>query len=366
VNAAAAQRDPALDGVRGLAIGMILLLHGFAFVPGTALTQVLHAFTAALYIGVDLFFVLSGFLITSILLESRGTPQYFRNFYARRALRIFPAYYLVLAVCYLLRPLADHPALQAQMDHDAPFYALYLQNLMMAWRGHAGAWIGLDPTWSLAIEEQYYLIWPAVVALTPPRHLLKVCLAVCAGSMALKWSMDLGGVPRWTQYVTTPSHAEGLALGSALAAWIRVHGQLRPAPWQRGVGAAATAIVLATHPAWEKQHVLHTLIASIAFAWILFETLAAAPQARVRRALEWRPLALLGRYSYGLYLWHYPIVALLGARFWLDWKAQLGTNGAVLALGCAMLVITAALAVAMFHLVGAPALRLKQLFPRRG
>jgi peptidoglycan/LPS O-acetylase OafA/YrhL len=90
-------RDPALDGVRGLAIGLVLLTHGFTVAPLGPVTRFLHMVTNSMQIGLDLFFVLSGFLLSSILIRTRGDDGYFRSFYARRVLRIFPAYYLLLA-----------------------------------------------------------------------------------------------------------------------------------------------------------------------------------------------------------------------------------------------------------------------------
>lgn len=151
-----------LDGVRGLAILMVVCSHSFEsnYNSGSLPVRVLgHLFYYGSF-GVDLFFVLSGFLITGILVDSITDAHYFRNFYARRALRIFPLYYLVLLLCFALtRPLHLH---WGSMGWLLP---VYLQNLrpQEIVTFSAGSGIALFHFWSLAIEEQFYLVWPAIV-----------------------------------------------------------------------------------------------------------------------------------------------------------------------------------------------------------
>ena len=162
---------PGLDGIRGLAILMVMFSHfivvGKNLDPLSPFGRFLHSG----YLGVDLFFVLSGFLITGILIDSKITPNYFRVFYMRRALRIFPLYYLLLAVSWLtvvfITP-QDKPLLTG-VDSMAWFW-LYASNIGMAVKGdwlNSPTWVGLGHFWSLAVEEQFYLVWPLLVYLMP-------------------------------------------------------------------------------------------------------------------------------------------------------------------------------------------------------
>jgi peptidoglycan/LPS O-acetylase OafA/YrhL len=146
---------PALDGLRGIAILLVVLFHNF------------RAFNYFFFgwLGVDLFFVLSGFLITDILLNTVGSPHFLRNFFMRRMLRIFPLYYLVLIIFFIAFPLLGlyKQELQFYQDHQSWFW-FYLQNWLLSTdsspRGGA-----LDHFWSLAIEEQFYIIWPLIILL---------------------------------------------------------------------------------------------------------------------------------------------------------------------------------------------------------
>jgi peptidoglycan/LPS O-acetylase OafA/YrhL len=368
-------RDPALDGVRGLAVALVLVFHGMlAFDRSVPWSKVLTALTDWMFVGVDLFFVLSGFLITSILIRTRGAGGYFGNFYARRALRIFPAYYLVLVSTYLMLWLLGGSAVFAQTFHDAPYFLLYLQNGLMAWRDAQSQWAGLDHTWSLAIEEQFYLIWPSVVWLTLPQRLLGVALLFAAGSVLIKCGMIAAGVGHWSYYVASFSHGEGLALGAALAAWHGGRSRGAPLPrWYRGVGAAAAlgfAADVFAHMfghGWGRWFAgFYEPLVVTAFAWLIGEILESPPHRTLLRFFASQPLRLLGQYSYGLYLIHFVVLMTLYKLFFSAWQARFGVNGAAALSAVLMYGITALLALAMFHAVERPILRLKRYFaPRR-
>jgi len=153
---------PALDGIRGLAILMVMLFHyGGNLERTNPIGRLVGGLFSFGWSGVDLFFVLSGFLITGILLDSRNAENYFSSFYARRVLRIFPAYYVSLALLLLILPMLD-PPLRLSLPSDQWMYVFYAQN----WVGifdYPGRGL-LTPYWSLAVEEQFYLVWPLVVA----------------------------------------------------------------------------------------------------------------------------------------------------------------------------------------------------------
>jgi peptidoglycan/LPS O-acetylase OafA/YrhL len=178
---------PALDGVRGLAILLVLLYH---FVAQTTATNRLEAAVNwALgygFLGVDLFFVLSGFLITGILYDSRADPGYFRTFYMRRVLRIFPLYYAVLAVVFFgvsLLPALRGSEIAGLREHQAWAW-LYGINVYLSIQG---GWVlsYIEHFWSLAVEEHFYFIWPLVVWLlgARPRLLMGTALGLAAASL---------------------------------------------------------------------------------------------------------------------------------------------------------------------------------------
>ena len=159
--------------------------------------------------GVNLFFVLSGFLITSILLESRGKPHYFRNFYGRRALRIWPVYVLTLAICYLKADWFIHEPVSLAI-RTAPWWAyiFFVQNLF-----HLNLPPGIGPTWSLAIEEQYYFLWaPLVRFLKKPWMMAGVLGAALVVSPIFRMTHFA-----WITPTDTVTHLDGIAMGSLIA-----------------------------------------------------------------------------------------------------------------------------------------------------
>lgn len=313
---ARAQHVPALDGVRGVAILGVMIFHLSMVKPVGRLA--LGWERVALYgeLGVDAFFVLSGFLITGILLDARGQPHYFKNFYARRVLRIFPLYYAVTAFSFFALPrlvpwtVAKYDA----VNHGAIWYWIHLSNFAIARRGIFVHGI-MDVSWSLAIEEQFYLLWPAVVLVTLPRRLRWVCLALVALSCASRLLLTTVGINPVAVYTMTFCRLDGLALGALVALAIR---RLNPEVlrvWSvRAVfGSLGLAVLmllpLKPVPAAALQAAAsHLLVSVLAAGAILF--VKASPQSTWVRVFGFGPLRAFGRYSYGLYLFHYPIAAL--------------------------------------------------------
>jgi peptidoglycan/LPS O-acetylase OafA/YrhL len=233
---AAQRRIIELDGLRGMAILFVLVSHYITTqgmwtdaTPGPPLGTLLSHFQRLFYMGwagVDLFFVLSGFLIGGILLDARTSPRYFGTFYARRIYRIFPLYYLWLAVFFLiiltplrglLRNLPESLSRNPEKWSTAPIYFLYLQNWVKMTHGNLGiAWLG--HLWSLAIEEQFYLLMPLAVRFLPQRRLVQLlCLAVVGAPITRLVISHFVPQHPAAPYVLTPCRMDALAMGVLLA-----------------------------------------------------------------------------------------------------------------------------------------------------
>ncbi|MCW1886650.1 acyltransferase [Luteolibacter flavescens] len=288
---------PVLDGIRGLAILLVMLSHFLKAGHEVTTATWWGRLSLGGFVGVDLFFVLSGFLITGILLKSRmDTPRAFGVFYARRALRIFPLYYTVLALVFLLCPAGQ----------DSPWwYFLFLSNIGSTvkgtWLDHP-AGVDLGHFWSLAVEEQFYMVWPFLVAFLPRRHLEKVCLACLVIAPAVHYALHYSGNPIGS-YMFTPTRLNTLAGGAWLAIVFQDQDQARWAALSRWAGRvclAAGAITVAglIFP----QQV--SLVPFSPFLWGSLVVLALGSRGVLEGALSSRPLLTLGRLSYGLYILH--------------------------------------------------------------
>jgi len=204
------KRSLQLDAVRGLAV-LLVLLHNTDIYPSLHL----HLISANGWIGVDLFFVLSGFLITGILLDTKQSAGYFTNFYARRCLRIWPLYYSLLLFMFvivpILRPSDGHAVFEAR---SSPWWAfpVFLQNFLIPIPTMATGALGV--TWSLAVEEQFYLVWPVVVKFCSQAQLRKIAIAVICISPALRYYLALHQV---NIYSNTFCRLDGLMAGALLA-----------------------------------------------------------------------------------------------------------------------------------------------------
>jgi peptidoglycan/LPS O-acetylase OafA/YrhL len=300
---------PSLDNLRALAVGMVVVFHvgqGRVGSPHDVFGRVLFRATELGGWGVDLFFVLSGFLITRILLETRGKPGYFRSFYARRVLRIFPLYYLylvLLAVALALIPVAQ--VARDAFERGWPWYALYLTNIKLVYS------YDLDPgsvqhLWSLAVEEHFYLLWPAVVALVPPRMLLPLVLGAIVLVAAGRVLWLARGADPFAVHVLTWTRLDALLIGAALAI-VRLDPTVsqrleRTAPLLAG-GALAGAFV--SGPA------LRYTFVAVMCAAVLARCVATDER---RRSLPMRRSSVLGRIgviSYGIYVFHFFFVLTL-------------------------------------------------------
>jgi peptidoglycan/LPS O-acetylase OafA/YrhL len=310
-----------LDGLRGLAILLVLMFHLLVM---DAVTPVDRLFTRVAefgWCGVDLFFVLSGFLITGILLDTKSQPHYFRNFYVRRALRILPLYYAVVVLALVVLPLLPHPKVAnfGRIAGDEIWYWLHLCNFSIAKAGAFRHGI-LDVCWSLAIEEQFYLLWPVVVLVCSRRFLVGVCVALALSALAFRLWLRLEGYSPIAVYVLPFCRMDGLAIGGLVATLARglpqgVAGLVSTA---RPVAAMMGVMVLAMvatgdnydWKAFATQTVGYSVLA-IFFAAILVEAATASPHTSLGRWLGSSWMRAFGKYSYGIYLFHLPIRAFV-------------------------------------------------------
>jgi peptidoglycan/LPS O-acetylase OafA/YrhL len=293
---------PELDGLRGLAVLAVVLYHCHTRLAGTWIYGPLLWGWA----GVNLFFALSGFLITSILIEARDKPHYFRNFYARRALRIWPVYFLLLIVCYTVPEwfLGDTLAHQAHWK-TLVAYALFIQNLR-----HTQLPGTLGPTWSLAIEEQYYVVWAPIVRVFRGRLtwlLPVILLAMVAASPIFRLSHA-----HWLNTTHTLIHLDGIAMGSLLALGLYSLRIARRTWLWIGLVAAVLGFV-AAGTIFGGTSFLDTGL-SLGFAGIVLLAVAGTG-ARNPLALLLRrgPLAYYGKISYGLYMTHILVFVYFGS-----------------------------------------------------
>lgn len=231
----AKRRVPELDGLRGLAILLVLVFH-YVSQEGAAargsLPALLQRFVIMGWTGVDLFFVLSGFLIGGILMDARESPTYFKTFYVRRFFRIIPIYYVWILLYLALIGIAgaqvtrlSNSGIRPPINFGIYGHFLFLQNIVVySFSGIAGAWFG--HLWSLAIEEQFYLVAPLLVRFASPRLLKRILAGVILGAplfrIFLLWGLH---VPASSVAVLMPSRADALAVGMLAAALYREENQ---------------------------------------------------------------------------------------------------------------------------------------------
>jgi len=330
---------PELDVLRGIAVLGVLFFHGFRAeyggFPFTGARRILLMATQPGALGVNLFFVLSGFLITGILLDSRARPDYYRRFYTRRALRILPAYYSLLILLGVL-----HQA-------SAAFLGLsfvYLSNVTSLF----GVSMDYHPLWSLAVEEHYYIVWPSVVRKLTPRYLGLFSLAICilipvARAVSFHYGHMLGG--EWYTWFAT----DGLAAGSLLAIALRSSVSRK----QAAVGATlllmiATILMIAGAPfgMLSRQTMLgaslQLTLVNTFFAGLLLLFLVLGTSSR-KGLVNSSILQFFGYISYGLYLVHPMIFRIYDkvTRIFWPWLQPSGGHFGLIVLRFAVVSATA-------------------------
>lgn len=330
--AAHAARVGWLDGARGVAILAVMVTHLHMLAFGQEpmrLDVLLRTITGAGWAGVDLFFVLSGFLITGILLDAKqAESHYFRNFYARRSLRIFPLYYGFLALLLVALP-ALHSMSSREyqtLQQSQAWYWTYLSNYWIALRdGWNVSLYGTVHLWSLAVEEQFYLIWPAIVLVCNRRALVWVCVGAIAGAPALRLAMHMHHANPFVVYTFTAARLDPLAVGAIMAVLIRgprgramLSAGALPAMLVSGAVLVLVVVLAGGLPNLNAGVQLFGLSAlAVFFAGLLAHGLTTPSASVVQRLFSPVMLKMLGRYSYGLYIVHWPIAT------WLAWHIRI-------------------------------------------
>ncbi len=303
----------ALDGVRGLAIVLVMFVHFVGdLTPYSGLERGIVKVSNYGTWGVDLFFVLSGFLITGILWDSKTDPRYFRNFYIRRTLRIFPLYYAVLALLFVVLPLLPsiYPeSLGESARHQAWVWA-YLTNFYVALQKR-WALPYVSHFWSLAVEEHFYLVWPWVVLASSRATLLRVCGGAIVFSLLLRVVMARLGAGDVALVAVTPCRLDALCTGAFIAVAARPDGIDRLARLAAPVLGVTGALVLAVSSWHAAVGVLDVVTLplrgtamALFFGALIVLAITADRRTMVSRLFSSRVMRSLGKYSYGLYVFH--------------------------------------------------------------
>ena len=367
---------PVLDGIRGVAVLVVMVFHFGRFraeiLPDRAFQMIVESGWA----GVDLFFVLSGFLITGILFDAKGLPTYFRNFYTRRALRIFPLYYAYLALFIVALPLAFPGRYDSLVEAQGWFWA-YLSNLFVAREGwlSSPSSIGGNHFWSLAVEEQFYLVWPAVVFWCGRRRLMQLCAIAFALAIAVRVGLRWSDLHDAAGYVLLPARLDALAAGSFLALAVREPGGLERLVRRAAVVGPAAVAGLAAIFVWRgglyftdvpTQTAGFSALAVACGALIIW--LVGRPESRASRVLSHPGMRFWGKYSYALYVVH-PAAGMLVRSQGLvttQLPAVAGSHiPAALFVIAVKIAVATTLALLSWHLLEKHFIRLKERFPYR-
>lgn len=350
----------ALDGIRGLGVILVLLYHYGSSAAVFGLSNPILKLTGLGWSGVDLFFVLSGFLITGILYDSKGGKNYFKNFYARRTLRIFPLYYVAAIVVILLAVISQYDLLGGA---NPIWILLYVGNFQMAIEGGGST---LDHFWSLAIEEQFYLVWPLVVLTLSRAKLMLVAAAMVVIAPIIRTLLVLNDVPDLAVYVLTPARMDGLAMGALIALVMRGSKGIAPlVPWAWKLGGAALAaflmIVILRREVSSGDPVILTAgisLLTIIYASVLILSLTFRP---LQLVMEQPVMRWFGKYSYGLYVWH-PIVNMILLHSPLTERFGAITPVKAVLLLVMAFIVSVLISLASYKFMESPLLRLKRHF----
>lgn len=339
--------------MRGVAILLVILVHLFRY----------YKWVSFGWMGVDLFFVLSGFLITGILVESKREKDYYKKFLVRRILRIFPLYYFFLIVFFIGFPflsLHDQVEHYSYLNSNQIWFWAYLQNwLFVTDHGYPDINI-ISHFWSLAIEEQFYIIWPAVVYFLSGKNLIKACGVLIIASLLFRTHLYFQEASWIVIYESTFTRLDGLAIGALIAILARDDmGRKWLEKWVAWILiGSATSIVLIigiTGNYYVNNPLLQTVGYTLidVFSGSLLVILISASSLNILKMAFKNPiLVFFGKYSYGLYVYHKPIYYFLEIHLtsWISNREVVSLIGIVLTIVVALL---------SYRWLEAPFLRLK-------
>jgi peptidoglycan/LPS O-acetylase OafA/YrhL len=358
------QHIESLDGFRGIAILIVFFFHCYPRLPGDPIGLLVGGG----WTGVDLFFVLSGFLITGILYDTLGQRRYFLNFYARRTLRLFPVYFVAVAIVLAVGPLAG----LIYSWWDIPFL-LYASNIVDDMRHHP-QFGSLDMThlWSLGVEEQFYCLWaPAIFLLRKRRRILIACICGAIFSFVLRWVIVSHPPMHYTIYRELPTRLDGLMGGAFLALVVRTERGVRwleshkPALNGMVLGGVAVfcACIAVAHTSFYSPDVMSEF-AYVGLAVLFSAAIALALQPGTWAAKLGRVgwLREIGKYSYGIYLFHeIPMKYYQQFAYWASGLTRFPMIGSVIGTTLAF-AVTMGIAAVSYHTLELYFLRMKRFF----
>ncbi len=351
-----------LDGIRGAGMITVMLYHFFT-VPYAA------------WFSMDSFFVLSGFLITGILLDTKAQKHYFKNYIARRMLRILPLYYGVLIIAFIIVPLfvskSNLSPYSVYYQNQAYFW-VYLQNWILLLKepqlkGTSRIFLHL---WSLAVEEQFYIVWPLLVLIFNVKNLVKVIVALILFSISLKCYYFFSGYTWHYTYFNTFCRLDSLCIGALLAVAVRNNSIVptlnKIAPYFFKilliVLLLAIAVVRPKMPNNQFLEPVGTTLFAIFFAAMMLYCLSVHKNNLVKRILELKVLRFFGKYSYSMYIFHVPVLALLRPNLFVFLHKHMPSNFAYVIDNIICFVLVILVSQITWFLIEKPALKLKRFF----
>lgn len=355
---------PALDILRGLAILLVVVYHNFGTV----------SFFRFGWLGVDLFFALSGFLITDILLKSREQKFYFRNFYMRRVLRIFPLYYLVLFVFFSLSPVLfkqkGPDTVFSYYTENSTWFWSYFQNWLLVKKGPPPVPF-LSHFWSLAIEEQFYLFWPVMIffikKLSTIKKIIFTLIVVALITRFSVWMVYPHEVEKF--YCSTFTRMDSLLMGCLLAVHLK-EGKAISVRLLQTVIASFILLVVSSLVVFGNLRQDNLLFPTIGYTLTaaFFTAMIFLLLKNEDRLIGWikllNPLRFIGKISYGMYVFHIPIYLILSTQFSnVVTPASFSAIDKALFVSLLSVLLTVGASTISFYLVEKPILGLKKHFP---